>query len=75
MNNTVKTVDAENNDDTFVPMKKDTRFWVIILGLSITALLAALDGTILTTALPSITAALQGGEKFVWVSGAYFLTR
>ncbi|KAH8888998.1 MFS general substrate transporter-like protein [Thozetella sp. PMI_491] len=49
------------------------RFWLIVLGLSITAVLAALDGTIISTTLPSISASLGGGKEYVWVSGSYFL--
>jgi hypothetical protein len=55
--------------------KKDWRFWSIIATLGITAVLAAIDGTIITTALPSISAALSGGDKYVWVVAAYFLSR
>jgi hypothetical protein len=54
---------------------KSWRFWTIITSLSITGVLGAIDGTILTTALPSIAAALGGGEKYVWVISAYFLAR
>ena len=57
----------------YVAEKKDLRFWLIIASLAITALLAGIDGTIISTTLPSISAALGGGEEYVWVSGSYFL--
>jgi hypothetical protein len=53
--------------------KKGARFWLLILTLAVTAILAALDMTIVTTTLPTISATLQGGEDYVWVSGTYFL--
>ncbi len=63
---------AEENT-TYVAEKKDVRFWLIVVSLAITAILAALDGTIISTTLPSISAALEGGQEYVWVSGSYFL--
>lgn len=60
--------------DQHVTGKKDLRFWLIIVSLSISAVLAALDATIITTTLPTITATLGGGEEYVWVTGSYFLT-
>lgn len=70
----VAPIESTSNIQPPVP-PKDWRFWSIIASLGITAVLAAIDGTIITTALPSIAAALSGGEKYVWVVGAYFLSR
>ena len=64
------TAETENG---YVAEKKDLRFWLIVLSLAITAILAALDGTIISTTLPSISTALEGGTEYVWVSGSYFL--
>jgi hypothetical protein len=61
-----------------IPMSastKDWRFWSILASLGVTAILAAIDGTIITTALPSIAAALSSGEKYIQVIAAYFLSR
>lgn len=68
--------DASKIDNVKNPThKKDWRFWSIIACLSITALLASIDGTIITTSLPSIVNDLSGGDKYVWVVGSYFLAR
>jgi EmrB/QacA subfamily drug resistance transporter len=45
-----------------------------ILGLQLTLLLAALDQTIIATAMPRIIAQLNGFERYGWVSTAYLLT-
>jgi hypothetical protein len=69
----METSDLEVDENT-ASTKKDWRFWSIIASLSVVAILAAIDGTIITTALPSITDTLSGGNKYVWVIGAYFLS-
>jgi hypothetical protein len=54
---------------------KTWQYWAIIVALGIVSLLVALEGTVVSTALPSITHDLGGGEKYVWVINAYFLAR
>ena len=49
------------------------RFWAIIISLGITAMLSAIEGTIITSALPTITRDLGGGNAYVWVPNAYLL--
>ncbi|KAK9415790.1 putative General substrate transporter [Seiridium unicorne] len=49
------------------------RFWAIVAALSFTALCSAIEGTIITSALPTITRDLGGGSSFIWVPNAYFL--
>ena len=51
------------------------RYWAVITALSVTALLPAMEGTVVSTALPSIIQDLHGGELYVWVVNSYFLTR
>jgi EmrB/QacA subfamily drug resistance transporter len=46
--------------------------WTII-GLQITLLLAALDQTIVSTAMPRIIAELNGFERYAWVTTAYLV--
>lgn len=70
---TQKQLPQDENNSKYVAEKKDLRFWLIVASLGITALLAGIDGTIISTTLPSISAALGGGEEYVWVSGSYFL--
>ena len=45
-----------------------------IIGLQLTLLLAALDNTIVGTAMPSIIGQLQGFDRYAWVTTAYMLT-
>ncbi|KAI4160866.1 MAG: hypothetical protein LQ342_005391 [Letrouitia transgressa] len=54
--------------------KKSWRFWAIIVALSVTGLLTALEATITSTALPTIIDALGGASLYVWVINLYFLT-
>lgn len=51
------------------------RFWAIIAALCVTGLLSAVEGTVPSTALPSIIDDLEGGNLYIWVVNAYFLTR
>src|SRR5215468_11549939 len=45
-----------------------------VIGLMLGMLLAALDQTIVGTAMPRIVAELQGFEHYAWVTTAYMLT-
>ncbi|KAL3454892.1 MFS general substrate transporter [Aspergillus insuetus] len=53
---------------------RGVRFWLIMAALTVSGLLAALEATIVSTALPSITQDLGGGERYFWVIQAFFLT-
>src|SRR5919201_1912351 len=45
-----------------------------VAGLMLTMLLAALDQTIVGTAMPRIVSELHGFEHYAWVTTAYLLT-
>ncbi len=45
-----------------------------IIGLQLTLLLAALDATIVGTAMPSIIGQLNGFDRYAWVTTAFMLT-
>ncbi len=49
------------------------RLWLILSALMLTMLLAALDQTIVSTALPTITSDLGGLDELSWVVTAYLL--
>lgn len=51
------------------------RFWAIFVSLAVTALLSAMEGGIMSTALPAITRSVNAKENYVWVINVYFLTR
>lgn len=50
------------------------RFYMVLAGLLLAALLTWLDGGTISTALPTIVAELDIGADYVWVANAYFLT-
>ncbi|RAK75207.1 MDR family MFS transporter [Aspergillus fijiensis CBS 313.89] len=62
------------NDAPKLSFNHDLRFWLVFAALCVTSLLAALEGTVTSTALPTIVADLQIGDNYPWVSNAYFLT-
>ena len=55
------------------PQVSSERVWVIFIGLMLAMLLAALDQTIVATALPTIVADLGGAEHLSWVVTSYML--
>ncbi|KIH92513.1 Major Facilitator Superfamily protein [Sporothrix brasiliensis 5110] len=54
--------------------KPGPRFWAILAALSFISLLTSLEATVTSTVLPSIVADLGGGDNYIWVSNAYFLS-
>ena len=50
------------------------RVRLVFVGLMITELLASLDSTIFTTALPTVVGQLHGVDDQLWVLTAYLLT-
>lgn len=52
---------------------KDFRFWMIFFAVCVTTLLVAIDLSIVSTALPSISEDLKAGELYVWIANAYVL--
>jgi hypothetical protein len=52
-----------------------SQFWLAFGGLCFIGLVSTLDGSIVSTALPSIVSDLNGAENYVWVVNVYFLTR
>jgi EmrB/QacA subfamily drug resistance transporter len=48
--------------------------WLVVAGLMLTTFLAALDGSIVSTAMPTITGQLGGFDLYSWVFSIYLLT-
>ncbi|KAL6899910.1 MFS general substrate transporter [Trichoderma evansii] len=71
----VPTADPVQNNEPRSANIRTWRFWTIILALSITGLMSAIEGTIITSALPTITNALGGGDAYIWVPNAYLLAQ
>ena len=53
--------------------RKGARFWLVFAAIALTTFLAALDSSIISTALPTITAALGSNDLYVWIIDAYLL--
>ncbi|KAI1735775.1 MFS general substrate transporter [Xylaria scruposa] len=57
-----------------VPPSKTPRspqFWGIFASLCILSFVCALDAVIITTALPTITAAIGGATQYVWIANSF----
>jgi MFS family permease len=55
--------------------REQARIWVVFTGLMLVMLLAALDSTIVATALPKIVDDLGGLKHIAWVTSAYVLAQ
>lgn len=73
MSEAVATVKAEAQASE-IPNYTHSEIMVVIFALMLVMLLAALDQTIVSTALPRIATELHGLEKLSWVATAYLLT-
>jgi len=60
-------------------MKRDGNYLILMsrvfASLSITGLLSAIEATVISTALPTISERLSIGEDYAWLVNSYFLTR
>ncbi|KAJ3151923.1 hypothetical protein HDU89_001564 [Geranomyces variabilis] len=73
---TVSTVDVEfAGEDPFLEPSKPTgfQFYIILLGLSLSVFLAALDQTVLVTATVAIGERFDAFNDIPWIGTAYFL--
>ena len=73
--NGLEPVDEPNVPPEETREKRGLAFWCIIFVLCVTSILSALEGTIISTALPSIVSELGGEELYVWAVNGFFLTR
>jgi MFS family permease len=55
------------------PFKPTRRFWLVMMSISTMSLCGSVEGTIVVNALPTIVAALGGGNLYLWVPNAFFL--
>ena len=53
--------------------RKGSAFWLSFTAILVCTFVSALDLTAISTALPTITDSLAGGDKFVWIGAAYGL--
>lgn len=75
------TVGEDNNPDSKcmveeapVKQKHGWRFWMVFPGLCFAVLLAALDASVLATALPTIVEDLHSGPLYIWTINGYFVS-
>ena len=54
---------------------KNLRFWLIFSSLAVTSLLTAVESTVTSTALPTISRELNSGDTYIWFVNAFFLSR
>lgn len=47
------------------------RVWCIFIVLCLLSLISAIDATIITTSLPTITRAIGGDEQYVWIASSF----
>ncbi|KAJ4390990.1 hypothetical protein N0V93_004589 [Gnomoniopsis smithogilvyi] len=53
--------------------RKSLKFWLVFFSLCLLGLSTALEATIVTTALPTITEATNIGSRYAWVGNAFLL--
>jgi hypothetical protein len=51
------------------------RFWAVFPAICVTSLLAAVESTVTSTALPFIVHQLNAGDVYVWFVNVFLLTR
>ncbi|OJJ45038.1 hypothetical protein ASPZODRAFT_134468 [Penicilliopsis zonata CBS 506.65] len=64
----------EQEDQGYTPSGKTWRFWAVFPALCITTFLAALDTSILSTALPTIALDIHAAGAYMWITNAYILS-
>ncbi|KAI1749855.1 major facilitator superfamily domain-containing protein [Xylaria castorea] len=70
----VATSPSSENEENKAPVGKRWRFWAVFAAVCFTTLLAAIESTVTSTALPFISHALDAGDSYIWFANAYFLT-
>jgi MFS family permease len=55
-------------------MSMDCKKWLVVVAVDVAMALAALDNTVVGTAMPTVVASLGGLRLFSWVFSIYLLT-
>lgn len=64
---------SKSETDTPQQQSRGWRFWLVFPGLCFSILLAALDTSVVATALPTIMYDLKSESLFIWVINGYFV--
>lgn len=51
------------------------RFWAVLSAICLATLLVALEATVPTASLPTITTELRAGDNWVWIINGYLLAK
>lgn len=51
------------------------RFWAVLLAICLATLLIALEATIPTASVPTISSELGAGDNWVWIVNGYLLSK
>lgn len=70
-----ETVDTVSHEGPPSSHGRGAAFWVVFASLSLMALLSAMEGGIMSTALPSISRAVNAEGNYVWIVNVYVLAR
>ncbi|KAH2023336.1 hypothetical protein KXV43_001647 [Aspergillus fumigatus] len=70
---TINMERMEMMDSTAMPHRSNLKVFAIMVALSLSMFVAALDQTIMATAIPTIAAKLHSAAGYTWIGGAYLL--
>ncbi|KAK9769997.1 putative Efflux pump FUS6 [Seiridium cardinale] len=56
------------------PQRRGWRFWAIMTSMAVASLLAGLDATAVSTAMPSMIEDLGTSQGYMWIANSYLLT-
>ncbi|TPR08570.1 peptidase, ArgE/DapE family protein [Aspergillus niger] len=57
------------------PYKHPITFWLVFLSLCLLSFVSALDGAIISTALPKVTTSLGGETDYIWIANSFTIAQ
>lgn len=69
-----KVEEGTVNVDGPTDFKHSWRVWCIFIVLCLLSFLGAIDSTVTTTALPTISREIGGSDNYVWIANSYLFT-
>jgi hypothetical protein len=67
--------DSEPEPTILQPVAKGWRFWAVFPALCLATILISFESSVVSTALPVITAVVDSGDNYVWVLNGYLLAQ